>query len=1176
MKARRLVLVPLLLALAAPPAGQAQAQAVDVCKEPLPFVINLGLPRMPKAPGFDANALKREVTLLLNGFYTDHGRCPGRRPIQVNITVASDYEILDWLSQGSLQAAIVPDMTLFLLTERDGLDLRKMEVQGHLAGTGALLFPALTGQPVSGQALAGGWRARTSPEADLEAFRRQIWREASGDAPGENEPHYRIVLASHVSTTGFLDPVLATANWLQPRLKSLARGAAERGELFWQAFFNHARFAIDCDSIDPPAPGARSCWDPPASEKKPGPIEILFPGESALRGEAPGSSVAKPAGGSGFREHFVMDGATAEEIFFPGKHLQPAMPTYRNQLLALFGERSAERPPLRAFESMLDPEPLFGVRTFGFTVDEALRLLRQDQRTSRPELALVLPGGGVKAVYQSRIVDELYGRGYLKNFEAAARAGEHPLDVQYVIGTSGGALLGFFVSQLGPDGPSDLTRLLWKKEKKTPDQTEDDLYLRSNDVFGWTDLLRYLSVVVCFLVFCLLLAVASIPEQAPLNPVSHAASSAYRGWLTAAVVPLFLAAPLLVRLSNGEVAGMEQVPQFEGLVYAVFTMLVMFADQCLVKEKEARAVARPWVPPLVPFVIGGGLVAAPFLLPGRLSGDLTFGPAFTVLAPLVLFCGLILPLRIHSFQLGKGLRGLASLVIELAAPIGVALLLARWAGDRLSRWAMPFYITGFGILLVLVIANAFLRTAGTRARGGKWWAGYGLSLVLAAFLVTWLCWPEESGAQQYSAPILEISTGTFLLCVGLLLLLVGGVCWVYHARPRYHLQKTREFMSGFLVVLSHLVVVSLVLWILTESLPDLLSSLELTVEFWLWLLGISLLFGLLILVPSLYGKNHNPVVRRARSGILYLCSHHPNGDFVTRRFLRLALIAVFSLVWWNVILAPALYGNGKATGYLRNVVGRFQVKSGAAAYRPTTRFIAPANLLEPNGTRYFLFVPDGKDLPVLPRRPPGGGIWCSYSAGPVATFLRKGCPEMPAAPEREDFLERVIFASGSPFPIFPAHHLKIDGNNVGLVDGGFSNNVPVDAALTVKMEQVLIVESTNPVAREPARSRIGAALGRLQGKLVENLGRLPGFVFENSQQVDRLSSRDLFVVSIAPWRDEPDWPPLFDFRRKTVKKMEAAADTDLQRRVGMVKSWGLPSFPFNVRVMGQKAKKSSP
>jgi hypothetical protein len=114
---------------------------------------------------------------------------------------------------------------------------------------------------------------------------------------------------------------------------------------------------------------------------------------------------------------------------------------------------------------------------------------------------------------------------------------------------------------------------------------------------------------------------------------------------------------------------------------------------------------------------------------------------------------------------------------------------------------------------------------------------------------------------------------------------------------------------------------------------------------------------------------------------------------------------------------------------------------------------------------------------------------------------------------------------------------------------------------------VLIIESSNPLGpEEPLPQAEGWRMPKLTGKLVENLGRLPSFLFERSQQVDRLSRLDLFVVSISPSRDWGNWPPLFDFRDTTVQRMETLADVDLDLRVGMVQSWGRPSFPLNVHV----------
>ena len=101
---------------------------------------------------------------------------------------------------------------------------------------------------------------------------------------------------------------------------------------------------------------------------------------------------------------------------------------------------------------------------------------------------------------------------------------------------------------------------------------------------------------------------------------------------------------------------------------------------------------------------------------------------------------------------------------------------------------------------------------------------------------------------------------------------------------------------------------------------------------------------------------------------------------------------------------------------------------------------------------------------------------------------------------------------------------------------------------------MLIIQSSSPLpptddAPVPWWKR---ALSPIPGKLIQNLQRLPSYLFERSQQTDRLSTLDLFVVSMSPDRDAPDWPPLFDFRRATVNRailrtLEHRRDVDVAR-----------------------------
>ena len=92
-----------------------------------------------------------------------------------------------------------------------------------------------------------------------------------------------------------------------------------------------------------------------------------------------------------------------------------------------------------------------------------------------------------------------------------------------------------------------------------------------------------------------------------------------------------------------------------------------------------------------------------------------------------------------------------------------------------------------------------------------------------------------------------------------------------------------------------------------------------------------------------------------------------------------------------------------------------------------------------------------------------------------------------------------------------------------------------------------------------------ASIGQ-RGRLIENLQRLPGFLFERSQQVDRQSRRDLFVISFSPSPEEKGWPALFDFRPQVVERMKSVATRDLTRRLGLVESWGRPRIQSAISI----------
>jgi hypothetical protein len=302
----------------------------------------------------------------------------------------------------------------------------------------------------------------------------------------------------------------------------------------------------------------------------------------------------------------------------------------------------------------------------------------------------------------------------------------------------------------------------------------------------------------------------------------------------------------------------------------------------------------------------------------------------------------------------------------------------------------------------------------------------------------------------------------------------------------------------------------------------------------------------------------------------------------TRRFARLILVAVVGLAWWNFVLAPGLYGNYAAKAYLMRVDKRFDAaydkshadRGGTSAHRLKTQLLATANALTMDGTRFVLVVPAEQPCPSI-HDPPGSGItWYRFHASsdqepPAETDAPdEDCRDLHLEnPKELSTLRDFVFASGSPFPIFPALRVPVtrEGKLEALVDGGYSNNTPVEAAGSIGAEQVLIVNSSSPLrCRESAPS----VMARLYGPLVDNVLRLPGFLYERSQQLDRRSRARLFVLSLSP-RCRDDWPILSDFRRSTVQRMQQAAVEDLGRRIGMVESWGLPRFQVSLQLMRQ-------
>lgn len=238
-------------------------------------------------------------------------------------------------------------------------------------------------------------------------------------------------------------------------------------------------------------------------------------------------------------------------------------------------------------------------RYFRFLIPELWQLLDQGAPAGAlPEeeggFALVLTGGGVKAAYQTRLVQDLYRTGLLHNAHAGGLPHGQPRyaqQVDYVIGTSGGALLGIFVSALDDERTQrltmreepSLTTILWGKPGAR---------IRSWQVFPVWDLMRYASFVASFVALFLVGALGvwlgskrfQFAEVIPGQRAGGAIAQLPRRkrWLLGSLpwVALLAIAPIIIN-NVAKSRGLEHVPALSGLFYLAMVLIAIDADQRL-------------------------------------------------------------------------------------------------------------------------------------------------------------------------------------------------------------------------------------------------------------------------------------------------------------------------------------------------------------------------------------------------------------------------------------------------------------------------------------------------------------------------------------------------------------------------------------------------------------------
>jgi predicted acylesterase/phospholipase RssA len=966
-------------------------------------------------------------------------RVPSARQVCGSFAVGSPYQLVSWLENGGVQAAVLSDFAKNVMRaddpERFDADYYVLPVQAlttlpHVQRR--LLLTNGLGQPLQ------------NPYAQLDDFFLAVRK------PGAKET---ILLSSHLSPS-------------VPYLIRYATHWTERQELdddareaFYAAVLKAIRFGKPVQQGD--------VRENPATYQLVD--EIVRLGGAPLP-EAVNELKPDLALNLALLEHIVV----RKRVFMASSDLRRTIAEARDQSSAnSASQKKAERvkdvalfadtrlsedalgPTLTKFREDNYRRIQFGTvtqRHFRFTIPELWSLLegvraRDDDGNSR--LALVLTGGGVKAAYQTSMIDYLYDARRLVNPGGKEPRPEHAQQVDFVIGTSGGALLGVFVAAMDEafnqarisSDKNRLTNILWKEPYQG---------IQSYDVFPFWDMMRYASfivaLVVVWMVAVVMLAVfrSSYPQ---ITRIDHENESFFgrraRAWKESwPWITLLVLAPIVIMKVAG-VSRVEHVPLETGVIYAWMALVAFYSDVRLFPKKpfewlHSRLNKRTagWL------LLGAALIGIAFWRPAFLAGLFWFKDEGLVF---VLACGfgfVALMQALHSFFH-------AQTDYFEAEPRG-----------RIFR--------SFGVLLGIVM----------------------LSYVAVALAM----WANVTS-------LLEMNSGFWKYFLLATLLLTAGYLWLGRAKTAAEAKTFPQVTVGYLF-------------------SEFRSR-------------------------AMFGSE--------------------------KRFMRFMSLTVVAWLWWNMLVAPALYGNHNARAYLKGAFRDFACVVRESCPEPrapvevtdddddvnqgkefplAVPFVITATSLEKSQERYFLFV-SGEDEDAIDEAL-SDDAWYNVVRDPRWVVVRK-----PVDKE----LQHAAFASGSPFPVFSAHDvpLRVLQNKERLIDGGFAHNKPLEAAYALGAHKVLVINSS------PLESAGGGrcTLASLSiGELACNLPKLVPYLWERSQVEDLLSTRSMLVASIYPTAADGVWPSLTDFRRASVQELlkQAANDQQQELRVGVIEGWGAPEF----------------
>ena len=663
--------------------------------------------------------------------------------VSFDLVPGNAYQILAWLRTGELDGAVVSPFlaSLFL---NDSRSAGAPAVQFLQADTDIETATPL--EPIAVVSSDGHSDSPTDPGAVFDAFLTDTLEVVRSPGKRPDGPRaYQLEMVSHLSSSGFIAPLIYAHRWLVAKTPGDPAKVAPLRRAFWAELLRSAHFGLPHapdDGKEKHGPRVIRFWSSTPSGLASGKYKKYAPwlhlpndvlvlskvGERRMFGDKPDANYA---------EHLfpLVEGTLSPCGFYtavapirttPSVYGPPdgTWNSFMGAIRCLWGSDECTNTGL---------EELFQQWYLGdayeFTIEETFTFIRDDQRRSQSDnLALVLPGGGVKAAYQAVLLDRLFGDGR-KDPAASPLLATHsiaidratspdvtspePLRVHAIIGTSGGALTALFAAFSTP--PFHLADL-WIRNGR--------VVASASQIFPFFGVLRFSSLVLLVLIFGF--AVLFLP-----HPSDRPTPSRERrpGYLTGGSVLLMVLFPLLLRqvinlgtdrhidvATRARLA--EYVPWVEGLLYLATVAVLHCCLTCFSRQAPARSHRF--------LTIGGTGIAAGVLLvalgifksdSGRVLADQVW--TATVIVALG---GLVFAIGIGAL-LGSG-RVLGGM-IQVRDYLRAAVLLLS-----------AIVITTVGLCIVAA-AGGFDSLEVT----ASYWSGVLIASVIASGLIVWIGQP---------------------------------------------------------------------------------------------------------------------------------------------------------------------------------------------------------------------------------------------------------------------------------------------------------------------------------------------------------------------------------------------------------------------------------------------------